>query len=377
MNSILSLQEVRQEDRKLVGGKAIRLAAMLRAGISVPQGLCLCGDLYRGFIETTGIQGRIHFELNRKPFEQMRWEEIWDGALRIRNLFIHTPLPASIRSRLEGPFYAAFKNRPVAVRSSGEEEDASDRSFAGLHESFVNVRGVPAILDHVKLVWASLWSDRALLYRKELGLDISTSAMPVLIQELWAGEVSGVAFSRGPGGENRIVIEAVYGLNQGLVDGAVEPDRWIVDRTDQRKTSHRAPSERKRLMPSPGGVAEAPLPPELAMRPPLDPAGLGRVVDLALRAESLFGGPQDVEWTFKGEALLALQSRPITTAREAGSCFSTNRPFSQPTWISITVSSISTRRTGKASSSSLERKHPRNGSTSPNDETHFTRSRYS
>jgi pyruvate,water dikinase len=210
----------------------------------------------------------------------------------------------------------AFQEAAVAVRSSGEDEDAADRSFAGLHESYINVRGARAILDHVKLVWASLWSDRALLYRKELGLDMASSVMPVLIQELRVGEVSGVAFSRGPGGEDRVVVEAVYGLNQGLVDGTVEPDRWNLERASGRCLDHRAPETRKSLVPAPKGLELISLPPELSERPPLDSDALIRVYDLALRAEALFESPQDVEWTQKDESLYALQSRPITTARK-------------------------------------------------------------
>jgi phosphoenolpyruvate synthase/pyruvate phosphate dikinase len=102
----------------------------------------------------------------------------------------------------------------VVVRSSGIGEDSAGVSFAGLHESFVNLRGVGAILEHIRLVWASLWSDRALLYRQGLGLDIEHSAMPVVLQDLIQGDRSGVAFSKNPNDPAQAVIEAVYGLNQ-------------------------------------------------------------------------------------------------------------------------------------------------------------------
>jgi pyruvate,water dikinase len=313
MSLVIALQDIRDEHRTRVGGKAFRLAAMHRGGMTVPRALCICADAYREFLQATRLGERIHFELNRKAFEQMRWEEIWDAALRIRNLFINTPMPDSLWSRLACPIDQAFRDRAVAVRSSGEGEDATDRSFAGLHESFLNVRGTRAILDHVKLVWASLWSDRALLYRRELGLDIGRSTMSVLVQECCVGDVSGVAFSRGPAGEDHAVVEAVYGLNQGLVDGTVEPDRWIVDRGSGRCLDHHAPEERKCLVPAPDGVMLTRLPSSKARHAPLDPDGVVRVNTLALKAEALFGSPQDTEWTLKGDALSALQSRPITT----------------------------------------------------------------
>jgi pyruvate,water dikinase len=123
-------------------------------------------------------------EIYRKPFEEMRWEEIWDTALRIRNMFIKTPLPTALQEKLRDPLTSRFSDQPVSVRSSAPGEDSSRTSFAGLHESFVNVRGLESILEHIRLVWASLWSDRALLYRQELGLDVERSTMAVVVQEM-------------------------------------------------------------------------------------------------------------------------------------------------------------------------------------------------
>ena len=119
----------------------------------------------------------------------MRWEEIWDAALRIRNLFLTTPLPRRLRGPSgRRPRRTARGDVPVVVRSSAPGEDAEGASFAGLHESYVNVRGLDAVLEHVRLVWASLWSDAALLYRRELGLDPRRSAMAVVVQELVDGD---------------------------------------------------------------------------------------------------------------------------------------------------------------------------------------------
>jgi len=111
-------------------------------------------------------------ELGRKRFEDMRWEEIWDASLRIRALFNGTLIPSDLKTAMTNAIKPVFQERPVVVRSSAVGEDASNSSFAGIHESYVNVRGTEAIMDHIKLVWASLWSDAAMLYRKELGLTV-------------------------------------------------------------------------------------------------------------------------------------------------------------------------------------------------------------
>ena len=118
--------------------------------------------------------------------------------LRIRNLFIRTPIPRDLRSFLEVFFESELSGKPLVVRSSAPGEDSLPTSFAGLHESYVNIQGEDSILEHIRLVWASLWSDRALLYRQELGLDVEKSSMAVVIQKLISGDRSGVAFGKNP-----------------------------------------------------------------------------------------------------------------------------------------------------------------------------------
>ena len=313
MKTIMPLRDIRAEDLSSVGGKAVSLANLMQNGFTVPDGLCVTAAVYDAYVSDAGLRERILLELNRKEDRHLRWEEVWDSALRIRNMFLNRPLPAAMAAELNRPIEARFGNSPVVVRSSAPAEDSGKTSFASLHESYVNVVGAEAVLEHIRRVWASLWSDAAILYRRELGLDATASAMAVVIQEIVPGDCAGVAFSQSPVDPDQAVIEAVHGLNQGLVDGVIEPDRWILDRTGGRIQTH-APARRERYMiPGEGGVRGASLPLDLADRPPLDEAGVRRVFDLARRSEALYGHPQDVEWTFRRDDLFVLQSRPITT----------------------------------------------------------------
>ena len=296
-----------------VGGKALALAAMARAGIAVPPFVAVATDAYEAYLDATGLRADIAWELERKDPADMRWEELWDAALRIRSRFLATPLPEELRAALAEPLAARFAEHAVVVRSSAPGEDSAGASFAGLHESYVNVRGVEAILEHVRLVWASLWSDAALLYRRELGLDTRRSAMAVVVQEVAAGERSGVAFSRHPDDAERALVEAVHGLNQGLVDGVVEPDRWTLRRRDGAVLEHHAPEREEMMAPAADGVRLVALPGELRSAPPLAAGEVPEVYGLARRAEGHFAAPQDVEWTLRRGELFALQSRPITT----------------------------------------------------------------
>ncbi|MEJ5359250.1 MAG: PEP/pyruvate-binding domain-containing protein [Desulfobacterales bacterium] len=318
MRGLLAPQAIGPQDRPRVGGKALRLAGLRRAGFRVPDFLCLPAEAYRRFCAFRGLSERIGLELARKDFAEMRWEELWDCATRIRSLFLRHPFPPELEAGLREGLARRFGDGPVAVRSSALEEDTAGASFAGLHASFVQVSGVDATLERIRLVWASLWSDAALLYRRELGLDPERSAMAVIVQEMAVGEVSGVCFSRNPAAPGQAVVEAAWGLNEAVVDGSVAPDRWLVDRTPPRILEHQPPPQRRRrLVAAPEGARFEDLPAALAGTPPLSPTEVLAVVELARRAEEHFGEPQDIEWTRRGRELLLLQSRP-TTARRGG-----------------------------------------------------------
>jgi pyruvate,water dikinase len=318
MNWTIHATKVDANDRKWVGGKGFALASMSRQGFNIPDTLCVSSDLYNTYVTRTGLRERILLELHRKDFKEMRWEEIWDCATRIRNMFLRIPIPSEIEASLKEAIASQFSGKSVVVRSSAPDEDTAASSFAGLHESYLNIRGSDAILEHVRKVWASLWSDAALLYRQELGLDVEKSSMAVVIQEIVIGDRSGVAFSENPNDSSQGVIESVYGLNQGLVDGAVEPDRWIADRMKRTIITHTPAKREFWMIPFENGVQLSPLPDSMSHQPPLSSTE-------ARTAEDFFENPQDVEWTLKKDELFILQSRPITTA-------SSQKPEDKRSW---------------------------------------------
>jgi len=296
---IVSLSETPALHANVVGGKAASLSRMISACIDVPSGFCLTVFAYQYFLAQSDLQNVLQMELGRKPLDKMRWEEIWDAALRIRSAFLKTPLP----SELVGTIYEALRQlntqHPLAVRSSAPDEDSAQRSFAGLHESIVNVQGQQSVLRAIRTVWASLWSDAALLYRKELCLDPSKSRMAVIVQEMVPADTAGVAFGRDPRNQavDREIVEAVPGACSNLVDGLLEPDRWILRRSSGEVVEWQAGErndERHGL--------------------PLLNNGELRVVHTRLgQIEKLFGWPPDMEWAEQGGTLSVLQARPITS----------------------------------------------------------------
>jgi pyruvate,water dikinase len=227
MNYLIPLSSSHLPSAETLGGKAEMLATLQQQGFPVPAGYCLPVGVYHEFLNQTGLESFIGIELQRKDFAEMRWEEIWDVSLRIRNHFTTREWPHEMKRRLLDDLRTVAAAWPAtAVRSTAPGEDSSSQSFAGLHESRVMLRKAEDIIEAIRTVWASLWSDGALLYRNELGLDPGKSGMAVIIQEMVVGEVSGVLFSRAPQDRKVMMVEAVWGLNQALVDGTIEPERW-------------------------------------------------------------------------------------------------------------------------------------------------------
>ena len=295
---VISLAEVRDTDEPLVGGKAARLATLSRAGFAVPDGFCLTIEAYQRFLTSAHLGDMIRMELGRKAFGDLRWEEIWDASLRIRSAFTAAAVPAEIASEIADAMGGFPLETHWAVRSTAPGEDSSQRSFAGLHESYLGVTGFTPVLDAVRLVWASLWSDAAMLYRRELALDPGRSSMAVLLQPMRSEPVSGVAFGRDPiePRADHALVEAVPGLCSRLVDGEVEPDRWKLKRLTG-EVLHYQPGDREEY------------PSNLPLLENAHLLSLARTLD---NVELLLGWPPDVEWTGRGDRLTLLQARPIT-----------------------------------------------------------------
>jgi pyruvate,water dikinase len=311
-NFTLKLSQIDDTRKHLVGGKALAVAKMSSNKFKVPKSLCITTDTFEAFLEHEGLRNKILMEYYKKRFEDMRWEEIWDLALRIKNMFLKTPFPSEIETALKPLVAHFFGDHPVVVRSSAIGEDSAKYSFAGIHESYVNVRGAESILNHIKLVWASLYSDVAILYRQETGLDVGSSKMAVIIQQFINGQKSGVAFGKSPNSNAHMMIEAVYGLNQGLVDGTVEPDRWVLSRSNGRILSFTPATKSQIITAETSGTTLSDISESAAQKAALTENEIHGVYQLCKTVESIFGTAQDSEWTYQNRTLYSLQSRPIT-----------------------------------------------------------------
>ncbi len=281
----------------VAGGKAAGITRLGIAGLPVVAGLVVTTRAYRFFLKHSDLEGPLARLVSGRDFRAMRWEAVWDASLEIRNRFRRAPLPAPLRTAVLDFIDAHGFAAPLALRSSASSEDAPGHSFAGLHDSFLDLPNAEAVADHLPLLFASLWSDRALLYRSELGLAPSHSGMAGLIQPMIAGRASGICFTRSPMDERRLVVEAHNGPGIELVSGEAEPTRWTVDR-------------QSRAILDVSGVEAS-----LAESNILD------IVNIALRAENILDTALDIEWVLSedDDTVLLLQARPVTSLPNTGS----------------------------------------------------------
>ncbi|GAB4309479.1 MAG: hypothetical protein Kow0019_06530 [Methanobacteriaceae archaeon] len=298
---IIFLEDKLAGDIEKVGSKTKNLNLLLNNGFKVPEGFCISTDAYKAFVNENKLYNKIEMEISRKKFEDMRWEEMWDASLRIRSSFLKAEIPSYIKDQITEKIRTYPENLKFSVRSSSPAEDSEKTSFAGIHESYINISGIKDILESIKLVWASLWSDRAILYREELELDSYNSSIAVLIQKMEKRPVSGLAFSREPTGINsdQMIIEAVDGLLSQLVDNVKEGDKWVIDRKTHKIISHKKSDEYK--------------------DPLLTDDEIRTLINSILNIEDVFGYPVDVEWTGIREDFTVLQTRPITSLEDENS----------------------------------------------------------
>jgi pyruvate, water dikinase len=203
----------------------------------------------------------------------------------------------------------------AAVRSSAVDEDGATASFAGQHETYLNIVGADAILQAVTRCWESACSERALEYRRQQGLSIEHVQIAVLVQQLIVSDVSAVVFSANPitGNRDEIVISASWGLGESIVGGTVTPDTFIVRKSDLAIISRTIADKQHMTVSTPGGTHEVDVPRFLRNEASLNDEQIIEMAKLALTLEATMGYPVDVECTYAGAKLYLLQCRPITT----------------------------------------------------------------
>ncbi len=306
--------EISRENTALAGGKGANLGDLVQAGLPVPPGYVVCTSAYRQMVEASGIEAEINqlmVNLDRNDNTQLQHVE-----QQIHRLFEQTRMNTELARLVSDYYHTLGDNVPVAVRSSATAEDLAGASFAGQQETFLNVRGDDAVRKAVRNCWASLFTSQAIFYRHQKGFDNVQVSMAVVVQKMITADKAGVLFTVDPimGNHFQMMIEAVWGLGEGLVSGQITPDSYKIDREDYALIHEYIP--KKTIMISKNGsdgVSTVAVPPENQAARVLSDSELKELVDLGNKVEKHFGGPQDIEWGVESDTLYLLQSRPITS----------------------------------------------------------------
>jgi pyruvate,water dikinase len=322
-------------DKESVGGKGANLGLCTQRGLPVPPGFTVTTAAYRAFVEETGLDRMIEGTLGGLDYDDASVLEA--RTAEVREAIAATALPDALSAEIQAG-YAALDDHPyVAVRSSGTAEDLAQASFAGLHDTFLHVRGGDRVVEAVRRCWASLWTARATGYRHKHGLDdLATVRMAVAVQVMIDAEASGVMFTANPitTATDELVINSSWGLGEAVVQGLVTPDEYVVkahrppavgfdrrltpaDATITLKVKHATVgSKEQRMMRDPQtghGTVTEPVPESEQTQPTLSEDQVVELAALGRRVQAFYDDmPQDIEWALAGGEFYLLQSRPIT-----------------------------------------------------------------
>ncbi|MFA3835415.1 rifamycin-inactivating phosphotransferase [Streptomyces aureus] len=310
---VLDLQDIDETQVAVVGGKGAHLGGLSRIeGIRVPDGFCVTTEAFRRIIaEAPSIDDQLD-ELSRlNPDDR---EAIRMLSAQIRRTIEGLAIPGDLAAAITHALARLGEQAAYAVRSSATAEDLPTASFAGQQDTYLNVVGPTAILQHVSRCWASLFTERAVTYRQRNGIDHRTVHMAVVVQQMVFPHASGILFTADPVTGNRKIatVDAGFGLGEALVSGLVNPDVFKVRDGEVLDKAIAAKQRAVHALPA-GGTQEVAVESQRQGQPALTDAQAVRLVQLGRRIEAHFGRPQDIEWCLVDDGFQIVQSRPITT----------------------------------------------------------------
>lgn len=336
-------EEVTKEDVGLVGGKGANLGEMTNAKLPIPYGFIITSNAYFYFIKESKIQNKIKELLAIINYNHTH--ELQQASFHIKNLILNSPVPQDLineilhyYSKLVGKENSYFRKEKgilsrsiegvkslykpalVAVRSSATAEDLPGASFAGQQETYLNVLGENRLIQKIRECWASLFTERAIYYRHEQGFDHFKVGLAAVVQRMVQSNKSGIAFSVDPvsNDKTKIVIEAIYGLGEYIVQGKVTPDHYEVDKRSYVIIKKDLHYQNSKFVKSGVSNKEVKLTKEVGIQQKLSDEEIIKVALLVKDIEDHYYFPQDIEWAIEDNKVFIVQSRPITTLKTKG-----------------------------------------------------------
>lgn len=298
MKYIRRFQEIKKEDVSVVGGKGANLGEMFNASLPVPDGFCVTGDAFDEYMKRNSFKQQVSTYSN-KLLPEIAEGQIWP----------------ELEQEIAECYAALGQNMSVAVRSSATAEDLPEASFAGQQETYLNVAGKDQLITAIKKCFASLYSARAVAYRKQADFDTVKVSLAVVIQKMVESEVSGVLFTVDPVSQetDRMMLNASWGLGEAIVSGRVTPDIYRYSKKQKRIVDKKLGDKDILICYGTSGIEEKNTLAEQKCRFCLTEKQALEVFRMGQKIEQHYGCPQDVEWAITKGKLYLLQSRPITT----------------------------------------------------------------
>ncbi len=317
--NVLWFSEVDKEDIALVGGKGANLGEMTKAGFPVPNGFIITAQAYYKFLKENNLEKKIKNLINTLNFSNP------NSLKQVSQLIRKEIMGGEISDELKMDIYNAYKNLGgilddplVAVRSSATAEDLPNASFAGQQETFLNVKGESNLILKIKECWASLFTERAIFYRHENKYDHMMVGIAVPVQKMVESDTSGVMFTIDPvtNDKSKVIIEAVFGLGETIVQGQVTPDHYEVSKKSAEIIGKSVSSQDKMLKKAGAANKEIRVPLLIKKRQKITNEKIIEIFKLGVRLEKHYYFPQDAEWAIEKGKVFLVQTRPITTINE-------------------------------------------------------------
>jgi pyruvate,water dikinase len=310
---VLGFQDIDNTKRMVVGGKGANLGELSKiAGIRVPDGFCLSTEAFKRIIGETSSMNALLDQLSLLKVEDR--QKIGELSGEIRRVIEGIAIPQDIHEQITRLLSRLDEKNAYAVRSSATAEDLPTASFAGQQDTYLNIIGKEAILKHISKCWASLFTERAVMYRLQNGFDHRKVHLSVVVQKMVFPQAAGILFTADPVTSSRKVfsIDASFGLGEALVSGLVNADSYKVR---NGKLIEKKISTKKLAIHAlkDGGTKEQEIEPERQNRQALTDEQILQLEHLGRKIEQHFGCPQDIEWCVVDETFYIVQSRPITT----------------------------------------------------------------
>ncbi|MCB2353832.1 phosphoenolpyruvate synthase [Clostridium estertheticum] len=310
-NYILFFDEIDKKDISLVGGKGANLGEMTKAGFHVPYGFCVTTQAYREFLQYNNLLNFI-----TEMIKDANIDNITEIGEKIREKIGQSAIPEKVAKEILNAINKTGTNNYYAVRSSATAEDLAFASFAGQQDTYLNIKGENSVLLSVRDCWASLFTDRAILYRIQNKIEHEKVYMSAVVQKMIVPEVAGIMFTADPlsGHRGIISIDASYGLGEALVSGLVSPDIYKVRKSNMQIDNKIIGDKKLAILPiEGGGTKKVEITGKKSKSQVMIDSCIKKLAQLGMKIEKHYGCPQDIEWCLEKSELYIVQSRAITS----------------------------------------------------------------